>query len=330
MLPGLMSSLPPTLHPDFATLWPRVAQPSPDAIHLDDRALPFNPHDLVRSLEDVAWELYLRWYNRTDDLDDFSCSQAEYDTALRLLGSGRDRWDRDWVVKLVLEDGAVLVEKHARRQWVQPGGYVLRNPHARAHVGTRVDLFVPGVSDSLQQSFVYFFGRALPENDPSLDHLRIYLSFTPERLLDILRALVPALDGHYVPYRLKVLREVADFRRADSAVLYIEDRYVPLVLRLLSGATGGEGRPGPRLVAVLWPGVGMAEDPAGGASFGLVRCHSIAYGLSHLLGRNAAPGEIPAAVAAALQSGGVDLARPWYRPDSHRSAAYRTHLGFPA
>ncbi|HEU0301602.1 MAG TPA: T3SS effector HopA1 family protein [Longimicrobium sp.] len=318
------------VHPDLEVLWPRVST-SGEEVRLDGRPLPFDRDELPRSLQEVAWELYLHWYTRTDDLDGFDVAQDEYDHLLRRLGEGRDRWERGWAVALELDDGTVLVEKDARRQWVRPGGYVLRNPHGQAGAGARVDLFLPGCDDRLQEGFVHFFGATLSDSDPSLDLLRVYLSHPPGRMVAILPALLATLDRHHLPYRLKVLRRVADYRRADTAVLYVEDRYAPLALRLAAGVAGAAGRPSPRLVAVLRPGIGIAEDPSGGTSFGMDRCYSIATGLSQLLGRpDAAPGEVAGAVLAALRADGVDPARPWYTRGSHRAAAaYRAYLGFP-
>jgi hypothetical protein len=318
------------LHPDFHDLAARVSS-SPGAVELDGRPLPFDPADLPRSLSDAAWELYRRWYTRPGDAGDPALPQEAYEDALRRLGAGRDRWERGWEVKLRLDDGALLVEKQARRQWVHPGAYVLRNPHGRAEPGTQVDLFLPGAGESVQQGFVYLFGRVLSENDPVLDFLRFYLSFPPARMLELLGELVPALDGRFVPFRLKVLRHADDFARADSAVLYVEDRYAPLVRRLLADVAVPGGRPGPRMVAVLHPGVGMAEDPPGGASFGLTRCVTLAHGLSRLLERDRVDTrDVRAAIAAALRDDGVDAERPWLEPRSHRtSVAYRSWLGFP-
>jgi lantibiotic modifying enzyme len=84
-----------------------------------------------------------------------------------------------------------------------------------------------------------------------------------------------------IPFRLKVLNDPMSFGRYDASVLYILRTDYEEAFRVLSKVyskmtTTDLTRGTPALVMQIADGLGVADDPGGGESFGLHRCHLLA------------------------------------------------------
>jgi hypothetical protein len=124
------------------------------------------------------------------------------------------------------------------------------------------------------------------------------------------------LNRFGVPFRFKCLDAAQNYVRLDAAVLYVARRHDRLVRELLDELAAGLdsrhlGDATPLFARRLRPGVGQAEDPAGGESFGQHRCRIVAEGLW-----NAYAGQAPtrearlACVVAQFARYGLSLRRP--------------------
>jgi hypothetical protein len=83
-----------------------------------------------------------------------------------------------------------------------------------------------------------------------------------------------------IPYRLKIANSTATFPRCDCTVLMFPQRFYGLAAKLIAEvapriAPHVRGIP-PAFTKKLVPGLGLAEDPGTGESFGLNRCQLIA------------------------------------------------------
>jgi HopA1 effector protein family len=139
--------------------------------------------------------------------------------------------------------------------------------------------------------------------------VRVLLSPRPDAVAEFVSDLTAELLGRSMPWMLACTTDPRRLRRAGAAVLYVPDAE-SLDEDLLS-------RVRPTLRAVtsplclpVAPGVAVCEDPGLGMSFGMHRSHVVALGL----GRPGALDDPLAAIAAAFEAHGLDLARP------HRSA----------
>ena len=113
--------------------------------------------------------------------------------------------------------------------------------------------------------------------------VRFYWHLTPDGAVNLMRLGTRSLNLARIPFKLKVLNDPGHYARCDSAVLYIQKRYYLQVLDLLDkiypSLQGDVHSAVPALTYRLAAGLGIAEDPGGGGSFGLHRCGLIADGL---------------------------------------------------
>jgi hypothetical protein len=113
--------------------------------------------------------------------------------------------------------------------------------------------------------------------------LRLYWHLTPEAAVPYLAAMTTALNALGMPFRTKVLSDPATYVRADAGVLYIERRHFGRIrdaVREVHGRVAAALRPEvPLFTRALAPGLGVAEDPGNGLSFGQARCRTAAAAL---------------------------------------------------
>jgi len=121
------------------------------------------------------------------------------------------------------------------------------------------------------------------------------------------------LERRRIPFQAKVPAHPAGFARADAGVLYLDAEDVEAARDVIAGthaAVGATLRPEtPLFTRALGRGLGFAESPASGESFGMQRCRLVAEGLVEGFAAGAA--DTPArvdAVLARLARYGFDLA----------------------
>jgi hypothetical protein len=113
--------------------------------------------------------------------------------------------------------------------------------------------------------------------------LRLYWHVTARGAAPLVRALTNTLNEGHVAFRLKVLNDPTAFTRCDAAVLYVfADEFaglLPLLHAVYPTMAALLNVPIPALTWELAPGVGLAEEPDTGESFGTHRCGLLAEGL---------------------------------------------------
>lgn len=211
--------------------------------------------------------------------------------------------------------GVVVVATAVGRRALCRGEYVT----TRGRVG-----FPPRVGDRVRA--VARYGAVVQDGwwrtwgsgwDPRLDHgplVRVYLRPANGASAGLVHAVTRALGGTD-DWLLKIAASAEHLTRPDSCVAYLAGPSRESAVGVLAGAVTGltAGEPPPLTVKVA-DGVGWAEDPGTGESFGEVRCAALA-GAYERLGDHAVTGaEWLAAVAAELRRLGLDPAAP------HRAA----------
>ncbi|HEX8052159.1 MAG TPA: lanthionine synthetase LanC family protein [Thermoleophilaceae bacterium] len=183
-------------------------------------------------------------------------------------------------------------------------------------------VLVPGASFQDALGFLYLRGRR-PEPEGAPDIVRVYWNVTPAQALWLTRALPAVLDDADLAWEMKALDDPADYHRADSVVLYLPATAWPAARTAIAGVyarlPGAVAGPVPATTHELAPGLGLAEDPGDGRSFGEHLCTALATGLL-AAGPGADRNERASAMAGALQRAGMQPAAPHRRLGS--DAAY--------
>lgn len=196
----------------------------------------------------------------------------------------RDRWDPGWSIYQMSWDGRVSVQKGERSRTAVVGEYATNKaPGMPPQAGDQVNLRVhPGFGD-MQQGFYFAFGNTLADQYDDYTLLRFYFNVKAEGAVTLLHAVSSRFNYYSIPYRYKTLANSAAYTRADAAVLYVAKRYYHVAVALVTALAGTlEGclrAETPMFSKTLTSGVGLAEDPGTGESFGLHRCRLVAEGI---------------------------------------------------
>lgn len=132
----------------------------------------------------------------------------------------------------------------------------------------------------LQPGFYYAVSDADLVGSVGID--RFYWNVRPHGGTSLVEAVTSTLNRHSCAFDLKVLDSSADYPRCDAAVLYMPSAQLaqagPRILAIANdlAARGLLGGRTPLWTRRLAPGLGFAEDPLDGSSFGETRCRQVA------------------------------------------------------
>jgi hypothetical protein len=280
---------------------------------------PGEADPLARGLRDV---LYIRCYARP-----FGSAPAPaapggdpgFPLRLSAANQSRDRWDPEWRIYEVRPDGRLAVQKGERCRSVLPGEYATHaGPGMPPRLGDPVSLLALRESHQLQPGFYYAFGETLADNFDDFRLVRLYFHTSAEGACDLLRHLTARLNRYEVPFGLKCLSDPASYDRTDAAVLYVARRWFQIVAAALADLPAAGLRPAvPLFSRPLRPGVGLAEDPGNGESFGMHRCRLVAEGIVEAWRRGAvSPDDRLGMIQARFAREALSLAKPHLNPGS--------------
>jgi hypothetical protein len=184
--------------------------------------------------------------------------------------------------------------------------------------GGAVALFHPAALPAISPGF---FMAVSDAPFPPAAVLRFYWNIVPRGASVLMRAVTGRLNAAGVPFRFKVLDTPDAYERADSAVLYLPREaanYAAASLTAIYRDAAAFLDPAvPSLTLSLVPGLGVAEDPPGGESFGVSRCRLIAQGLNDAFeaGDESAQGKMDA-VRRRFSTSGLSTAAPYLSAES--------------
>jgi hypothetical protein len=238
-------------------------------------------------------------------------------TRLSAANQARERWDAGWRVYQAGADGRVFVFKGERQRSAVPGEF-LSEAYAGAPpvVGATVTLRAAREAPTLQPGFHHMFGETLGDVWEEHNLVRFYFHCTPSNVTEWVERLTATLNRLQTPYRLKALTDATHYTRADAMVLYVARRYlhiVALAIDAFPATLFASLRSCEPMFTLRWrPGVGVAEDPRNGESFGMNRCRLVAEAVigAWQTGRVDVDARL-AAVRARFAADGLSLDRPW-------------------
>ncbi|HEX4496934.1 MAG TPA: T3SS effector HopA1 family protein [Thermoanaerobaculia bacterium] len=280
--------------------------------------LPADP--LVRTLQVV---LYNRCYmQRLGETAPAPFQDLQMMNRLAAANRSQDRWDAGWRIYQLGANGQIHILKGERQRAAVAGEYIALSPPGVApQVGTMVILRVVRDAPTLQPGFFFMFGETPSDVWDDYRLIRFYFHCRPEVVTELVSYLTIALNRFQIPYQMKALSDAATYIRTDSMVLYCAHRYFHIVARILQHlpqpAAEALKAPVPLFTKRIRAGVGLAEDPRTGESFGMHRCRLTAEGMVDAWNQGrTAPEDRWQAVAARFARNGFDLERPYLNPGS--------------
>ena len=232
------------------------------------------------------------------------------------LGSGT--WQGGWTARSIEADGRIVAERNGVRFWVPPGEY--RPLSGGPTIDRPGAVRIPREYFELASGFYLAHGNADDTRDAG-NTVRVYWHLAPTGAARLVRLMTHHLNQAGIGFQLKVLSEPLRYHRTDPAVLYLARTDCPgawPVLRRIHE----EIAPWLRsrislLVKRMAPGVGLAEDPGDGSSFGEHRGRLLAAILADPeWSALDAMAERIAFVSSRLARDGYDLDRIYLNPGS--------------
>lgn len=235
-----------------------------------------------------------------------SLSRANHGTGSREAG---------WTVVGTEDDGRLVVQRHGLSLWVRPEEVSDGGDGPDAEVSVRM----PPELLRLSPGFYMALGNEdLGDEGAPVRHYWHLSSRGGEALV---AAGTRLFNEAGLPFRLKVLIDPDLYTRCDAGVLYTPKRLRAEVAELLPAvraAVAEHLRPGtPALTKPLGKGLGVAEEPPGGDSFGMDRCGLLAEAMVRAfeLGRGTGEERL-ALVEEIFEERDVDFDRPYLNAGS--------------
>ncbi|KGN31721.1 hypothetical protein N802_02835 [Knoellia sinensis KCTC 19936] len=244
--------------------------------------------------EPPAEVLYRQWYAvRSPAAIPFRPWDAPISAVARAAhGSASDWADADSVVVATGVAGVVVVAMPGGRRALCRGEYVTTSgrPGFPPRVGDRVRA-LRRLGASAQDGWWRTWGEGWDRRNVPDELDRVYLRVRAGKTASLVNVVTSALghaNSRSCAWLLKVAAIPDELTRADGCVLYVagadRERVRAMVADRVTGLTQGSPPP---LTETVADGVGWAEDPGTGESFGEVRCAAIAAAYERVLSARA-------------------------------------------
>lgn len=208
--------------------------------------------------------------------------REEYMNQLSEANKSEGGIDYNWTIYNIDPSGNAFVKKNEELRWLQPNGYQYQNPHQKQPIlHTKVNITKTKESKSIQPVFYHVFSNEMFPQESEL--CRIYWNIKFEGANSLIEQLTSTLNDYKIPFQFKCLNHPELYVRSDSAVLYIDKKHLSILLILLKAVIAQVEDflvdQIPMFTYKLHKGVGYAEDPGKGMSFGMSRSMVIAESL---------------------------------------------------
>lgn len=242
--------------------------------------------------------------------------------SLAASNAAKPRWETGWTVYAVAPNGTVSLQKGDRQRMAVPGEFITNGvPGMAPQPGSIVSVLAATSSADAQPGFFFFYSETLGDvwDDRSL--VRFYFHAKSESVQALLSYLTSRLNRFQIPFRMKALVHPAMYVRTDAVVLYVARRYFAAaarVVRDMPDPVAASLRPQtPLFTRAFRDGVGLAEDPNTGESFGMHRCRFTAEAIvsAWQRGDQSTAGRFQA-IAARFAQDLFDFERPHLNPGS--------------
>lgn len=269
----------------------------------------------------VADHLYATWFARSLGTDDRGHDNHDLLPVLRAAHAATEHFLPGWRVDRVAAGGQAVIRRHTDVLDLAPGDYAnLARPGAPARAGDAVAVTARRDAVDVQGGWWVTFGTVGAVEPDRM--IRVYWNCPAGAIGHLVCALTAALESRGVRYTFKCPVSPELYDRADAAVAYLGQRDWALVtdaLRTVHSRVASRLRPAiPPLTLRAGQGVGVAEDPGDGRSFGQVCARAVAEGVLAAWARGVrADDPVLETVAARLEALGLRPDRPHLRTDSH-------------
>ena len=268
---------------DLAPILSAIHWHSSSSFSFSDEKFEFSSEaDAQRKLGDLLYDrCYMRRINGARPPLTASGQASSLVADLQAANAARARWQKGWQIRTVHSSGWITADRDSLERTFAPGEYVTKEgPGMPLRTGGSAEVYFAAESLQMQPGFYFAFGETVGNEADDATLLRFYWHLEPGGAAPLLHSVSTLLNRFQVPYRFKCLTNSAAYVRADCAVVFIPRRWYQMTARLLRethrSIAGHLLSDVPLFAKSLADGLGFAEDPGGGQSFGMHRCAALA------------------------------------------------------
>lgn len=195
---------------------------------------------------------------------------------------GQGYWKRSSDIRL-LEGNGAMVRLEGLDLFIPESALLSREAFGELEAGQSLQVKLPKEFLGMSPGFYMALSDRELTHESTDSLVRIYWHLLPEGAVPLMAGITTQLNRANLPFNFKVLNEPTQFKRCDAAVLYFRQQDYDAIAECLeqvypSVAHALRARI-PAFTKEIAGGVGLAEDPGDGESFGLHRCSILAHGL---------------------------------------------------
>ncbi|MEM6686531.1 MAG: T3SS effector HopA1 family protein [Bacteroidota bacterium] len=242
-------------------------------------------NNLINTLTNT---IYSRFYcgikkeNHTSKIPPKAAREA-FMSELSQANTSTDGFDYHWkTYNIDAKTGSVYIQKNGELRWLPPNSFQFVNPQQKqAALNTFVNISRQKENRTLQPVFYHVFGNEMFPQEIEIG--RLYWNILPEGTAKLINLLTTTLNDYKIPFQFKCLNHPELYVRTDAAVLYLNKKHVQIAAIILHSVIPNLAPylvdEIPMFTKQLFKGVGYAEDPGKGQSFGMSRATTIASAL---------------------------------------------------
>ena len=239
--------------------------------------------------------------------------------ALSKANCGTGPLESGWRVHAI-DGNLIVIQRDGLLVWARPND-IASIDCTTPNLGTSITVHLP--KELLRSSPGFYLALGNKELPPpgAEPIVRLYWNVSVNAAPHLMKSVTTKLNEAGVPFRCKMISAPDAYARCDAAVLYLPKRCY-LSTRDIVAAIHHEMQADiddavPALTKQLAPGLGLAEDPGDGNSFGMHRCDLVAEGIIRARERQLRSIQKRLAVVlACFIEAGLDGARPYLNPES--------------
>jgi HopA1 effector protein family len=256
------------------------------AIHLAGRRVGHLGAEQAQAIAALALCVYEHLYSRPFPAapdPELQSPGADLTDELERANTTQSRIESDWSLLERAPDGGVIAIRHGRSRRFMAGQFMVTNGVLPASAGAGLTAQLPSGSRTQQPGFFYCFSEGFLDANDLSPLVRLYYNVGTGGAADLVRTITTALNRYEIPFQLKVTTRSPDFVRSDNAVLYLaQDCFHAAALAMSPVLNEIESKLDPEIPLFtkrMGRGIGFAEDPGHGESFGTSRSKLVASAL---------------------------------------------------
>lgn len=237
--------------------------------------------------------------------------------ALSEANAGSGHWEAGWEVIRTEGTGLVVASKNDLTLWLGPNDY--ETDFSALSAGVKVRVRFGKERRGISPGFYLALGNS--SSELKKDVLRFYWNIRSSGAIRLVSSITSLLNKRQIAFQFKIVNSLTFFGRRDAAVLYVAREDYQAATKALSPIYQKVRRhmnqDVPLFTKKMEPGLGFAEDPNTGESFGEQRTRLLAEALSRAYEDGIASDEQRVEVVLKhLRESGVDLEYPYLNPGS--------------